>query len=106
MESQSKQFFLFRGSWVQLYDALVGTIQFDKQQKFAMWRPLAKKDHYQVLIVYGTTLPESFMETKNIFPITENHFTVSFLDSKDEYSRLGFDEYRKSGKKNKQRVAV
>jgi hypothetical protein len=52
-----------------------------------------------LLIVYGNPLAESFLESKKIEPITEEHFTSLYLRKKNEYKRLGFDEFRTKNKK-------
>ena len=80
-----KSYYLFSrnssGFLVELFSKAVRS----EDQKFEIWEHLNKEKIYDILVVYGNTLPETFCSQKKLSKFDENVFNEFYLNRQNDF---------------------
>ncbi len=88
-----KSFYLFEGSWFDVFDKLAGMIQPNHGQRFSIWESKIRTDTH-LLIVYGTQLDSQWQRHYNINGITESDFQTYFQPKMKAHIIHGYNEFK------------
>jgi len=94
-----KSFYEFKGSWLYIFDNLVGVITPGNIQKFAIWQSKSV-DKKNLLIVYGIRLDDEWETRTGINQISEAEFVINYRNKINEHLIHGFNEYNKNNPMN------
>jgi hypothetical protein len=72
--SSPKHFYLFKRDWYEKFIELIDMIRIDQQQRFVIWEPQDRNKEHNLIILYGTTLPDSFCFVRKIWKTNEHVF--------------------------------
>ena len=92
-----KSFYEFEGSWLQIFDHLVGIITPANIERFAIWQPKVAGPR-NLLIVYGLCLDSDWERVAGTKKISETEFLRDYKAKIAEHRIHGFNEYEKGGK--------
>jgi hypothetical protein len=92
IEDQKKSFYIFRGSWFDIFDKLLGILQPRNTGQFAVWESKANKSVH-LLITYGTSLSGEIQHRHELKEITEPEFQASFKPLLKEHIVHGYNEF-------------
>jgi hypothetical protein len=90
--NQKKSFYIFNGSWFDIFDKLVGILQPRNTNQFSIWES-KRKTNGHLLITYGTALPHDLQSRHNLKEITEPEFQASYIPSLTEHIVHGYNEF-------------
>ena len=90
--NQKKSFYIFTGSWFDIFDKLVGILQPRNTTQFTIWESKGKTSGH-LLITYGTVLPPDLQYRHNLKEITEPEFLMSFKPTLREHVVHGYNEF-------------
>ncbi len=93
-----KNFYTFKGSWIETFEKLAGMIQLKDFQKFAIWES-KNKDKDSVLIVYETALGANWQKANGVEELTEGNFLSGFKVKMVNYRIHGYNEFKMKPKK-------
>ncbi len=87
-----RSFYIFKGSWFDIFDKLVGILKPRNTEQFTIWESKANKRAH-LLITYGTALPGELQNRHEIKEITEPEFQASFKPTLKEHVVHGYNEF-------------
>jgi hypothetical protein len=89
-----KSFYEFKGSWLQIFDRLVGIISPSNVRKFTIWesKSVSKK---HLLIVYQVNLDGEWERLSDINRISESEFVANYKCKINDHVIHGFNEFKK-----------
>jgi len=90
--NQKKSFYIFNGSWFDIFDKLVGVLRPRNTTQFTIWESKRKKDGH-LLITYGTVLPPDLQSRHDLREITEPEFHASYKPTLREHIIHGYNEF-------------
>jgi len=90
--TQKKSFYIFKGSWFDIFDKLLGILQPRNAGQFTVWESKANKSLH-LLITYGTVLPGELQSRHDLKEITEPEFYASFKPTLKEHIVHGYNEF-------------
>jgi hypothetical protein len=90
--NSKRSFYLFKGSWFDIFDKLVGILQPRNTEQFTIWESKPNK-RVHLLITYGTALPGELQHRHEFREITEPEFQASFKPTLKEHVVHGYNEF-------------
>src|SRR6266508_526390 len=90
--NQKKSFYIFNGSWFDIFDKLVGILQPRNTTQFTILESKRKKSGH-LLITYGTTLPYDLQSRHDLKEITEPEFEASYISTLRDHIVHGYNEF-------------
>jgi hypothetical protein len=90
--NQKKSFYIFKGSWFDIFDKLVGILKPRNTEQFTIWESKTNKSVH-LLITYGTALPGELQSRHELKEITEPEFHTSFKPTLSEHVVHGYNEF-------------
>jgi hypothetical protein len=87
-----KSFYIFKGSWFDIFDKLVGILQPKNAEQFTIWESKKNKSAH-LLIAYGNALPGELQSKHELKEITEPEFQTSFKPTLSEHKVHGYNEF-------------
>ncbi len=87
--SSCKHFYLFKGDWYETFIELIDLIERTQQEKFFIWEPHDRKKDYNIIIVYGKTLPAEYCLDKRIWKTDEKVFDTFYKPKINKYNIYG-----------------
>jgi len=85
-DSPPKHFYLFKGDWYEIFMELIDMIHIDQQQRFVIWEPQDRSKGHNLIILYGTTLPDSFCFVRGIWKTNEHIFDAFYRHNIDRFN--------------------
>jgi hypothetical protein len=85
-------FYIFKGSWFDVFDKLVGILKPRNTEQFTIWESKTN-NRVHLLITYGTALPGELQSRHELKEITEPEFHASFKPALKEHKVHGYNEF-------------
>jgi hypothetical protein len=90
-----KSCYEFTGSWLHIFDKLVGIINPSNIQRFAVWEAKST-DKKHLLIVYELRLASDFETGEGINRISEEEFVARYRNTPADHKIHGFNELNRN----------
>lgn len=87
-----RNFYLFKGSWIDHFDELSDMLNPTLHQKLSFWEPKDKTKEFTLLILYNSSLTESFCYRRDIWKCDENVFNSFYKGNENNFSIHGYNE--------------
>ena len=87
--SSGIHFYLFKGDWYDRFIELIDIIENNQREKFVIWEPQDKKNDYNLIIVYGKTLPNEYCLDKRIWKTDEKIFDTFYKPKINKFNIYG-----------------
>lgn len=92
MHPKQKSFYVFKGSWFDIFDKLTGFLKPRNTANFTVWEAKSQK-RMHLLITYGAALPNELQRRHDLIEISEPEFQSSFKPVLSEHIIHGYNEF-------------
>jgi len=89
----NRHFYLFKGCWLDHYDELKEMLNIAKQEKIAFWDPMDRTKELTLIILYNTSLSDSFCYRRDIWKANEEVFNSFFKNNQNNFVIHGYNEF-------------
>src|ERR1044071_9777234 len=100
--TSSRYFYLFKGYWIDHYDELKEMLD-SPEQKISFWEPKDKNKEFTLLILYNTSLSDSFCYRRDIWKSDEEVFNSFYKNNQNNFIIHYYNEF--SEKENLRNVS-
>lgn len=93
MKTYPMYFYIYHGSWLDIFDELKEMFGADTEQYFTILTPQNKTKDHCLVIVYGMPIADSYCYRRDIWRSDENVFKIFYLPHLEAFNIYGYKEF-------------